>query len=137
MTNKTENRLFAPLAVGFLLGAITVGTAVLLFNHSREPHAYPVYGTSANVSAPAPQPAHASMALSGHSSAASPVLEPAVARIASGFDCSCGSCSDKLDVCKCETAQHERAFIQEQLRSGHSETETAQALKAKFSGSKS
>jgi cytochrome c-type biogenesis protein CcmH/NrfF len=58
-------------------------------------------------------------------------------RVASRFVCSCGTCGEeRLDVCTCETAQAERAFIQDQLRNGRSETEAAEALKQKYGGLK-
>lgn len=60
-----------------------------------------------------------------------------MARVASRFVCSCGTCGEKrLDVCTCETAQQERAFIQDQLRQGRSEAEAADALNQKYGGLK-
>lgn len=135
---KTNNNLLAPLGVGFLIGAITVGTVVLVWNHGREPRRHsapPASGTSATPTAP---PALDSTAFSPFNSTVSPVLDPAVARVAARFACSCGTCGEKrLDLCSCETAQAERAFIHEQLRNGRSEAEAAEALKQKYGGLKS
>lgn len=59
-------------------------------------------------------------------------------RVAARFACSCGTCGEKrLDICSCETAQTERTFIQEQLRSGSSEAEAADAVNKKYGGLKS
>ncbi|ODU23865.1 MAG: hypothetical protein ABS95_02840 [Verrucomicrobia bacterium SCN 57-15] len=137
---KTNNNLLAPLGVGFFIGAITIGTIVLVWNHDREPVRY------STVSAPAPvasttspaSPVLDSSALSRLTTTVASGIDPAVARVAARFICSCGTCGEKrLDVCSCETAQQERAFIQEQLRNGRSEEDAAQALKQKYGGLKS
>lgn len=117
------NKLFAPLGVGIFIGAITVGTIVLVWNHdspSRSRSSIPTYGSSApSATAPA-------------------TMDLAVFRVAARFVCSCGTCGEKrLDVCSCATAQQERAFIQDQLRNGRSEAEAAEALKQKYGGLKS
>lgn len=118
-----NKRPFAPLAVGFFIGAIAIGMAVLVWNHdspSGSRPSIPTYGTSAPAAtAPA-------------------TMDLAVFRVAARFVCSCGTCGEKrLDVCSCATAQQERAFIQEQLRNGRSESEAAEALKQKYGGLKS
>lgn len=135
LTNKLSNSLFAPLAVGFFIGVITVGTIVVVWNHDRDPRRYSSPPASAPA-APAAAPAFNQPALSGFSTA--PVADPAVMRVAARFACSCGTCGEKrLDVCSCETAQTERAFIQEQLRNGRTEAEAAEALNQKYGGLKS
>lgn len=122
MFKRFSDSLFAPLGVGFLCGAVTVGTLVLVWPHdspsrSRSPAA--PYTTSV-AWATVPQAA-----------------DSAMARVASRFVCSCGTCGEKrLDVCTCETAQQERAFIQDQLRQGRSEAEAADALNQKYGGLK-
>ncbi len=120
---KNNNHLLAPLGVGFLIGIITVGAVVLVWNHespSRSHSSIPTYGTSAPAAtAPA-------------------TMDLAVFRVAARFVCSCGTCGEKrLDICSCATAEQERAFIQEQLRNGRSESEAAEALKQKYGGLKS
>lgn len=135
---KTNNSLLAPLGVGFFIGALTVGTIVLVWNHDREPVRYAAVPAPAASTTPPASPVLDSAALSRLTSTPTPALDPAVARVATRFACSCGTCGEKrLDVCSCETAQTERAFIQEQLRNGHSEEEAAQALKQKYGGLKS
>jgi hypothetical protein len=137
---KPNNNLFAPLAVGFFIGAITIGTIVLAWHRDREPRSYPVYRVSESSSAPAPAvpPAFDSTAFSSLGSKSSPVSDPAVARVAARFVCSCGTCGEeRLDVCSCPIAQTERTFIQDQLRNGRSEAEAAEALKQKYGGLKS
>lgn len=132
-SHKLNNSLFAPLGVGFLIGVITVGTAVLIWNHdapSRSHSSIPTYGV---VSSPA-SPIVPSTPLA----AVPATVDSAVMRVAARFACSCGTCGEKrLDICSCETAQTERAFIQEQLRNGRSEAEAAEALKQKYGGLKS
>ena len=137
-----SNSLLLPLAAGFAIGVLAVGTAVLIWQHDSPSHpdSIPTYRTS-EPSAPSPAaPMTAgSMAgmpgMPGMNLSTAPALDPAVARVAARFACSCGTCGEKrLDVCSCETAQQERAFIQEQLRKGHSEEEAAQALKQKYRG---
>lgn len=129
-TNKEQSnpRLFAPLAVGILIGALAVGTAVLVWNHdspSRSRSAVPTYSGSIPMT---------STPLAAVPSA----LESAVTRVAARFACSCGTCGEKrLDVCSCETAQAERAFLQNQLRDGRTESEAADALNKKYGGLKS
>ena len=135
---KTNNNLLAPLGVGFFIGVITIGTIVLLWKHDREPVRYAAVPAPATSTAAPVSPALDSAALSRLSSTVTPALDPAVARVASRFICSCGTCGEKrLDVCSCETAQTERAFIQEQLHNGRSESEAAEALKQKYGGLKS
>lgn len=132
-STKTNNSLFAPLAVGFFIGAITIGTIVMVWNHDREPRRYPAVSAPAKTAFPT-----APLAQSGFNTTASPSIDPAVIRVASRFVCSCGTCGEeRLEVCSCPTAQEERAFIQDQLRQGRSESEAAEALKAKYGGLKS
>ncbi len=127
-SNSSNPRLFAPLAVGILIGALAVGTAVLVWNTdspSRSGSAFPTYS--------------ASIPMTSTPLATAPAaVDPAVTRVAARFACSCGTCGEKrLDVCSCETAQAERAFIQDQLRAGRSEAEAADALNKKYGGLKS
>lgn len=121
MAKQSSTKLFAPLAVGFFIGVIAVGTAVLAWKHD-EPRAHPASFTSGTSTTPA----------------AAPILDAAVFRVAARFACSCGTCGEKrLDICSCGTAQAERAFIQEQLRNGRSEAEAAEAVNKKYGGLKS
>ncbi|MEK7684134.1 MAG: hypothetical protein AAB466_01785 [Verrucomicrobiota bacterium] len=130
MSKQPNNNPFAPLAVGFFIGAITVGTVVLVWNHDREPRRYSVPPASETSATPTAPPVL--------DSTVAPVVDPAVARVAARFACSCGSCGEeRLDVCSCPTAQQERAFIQEQLRNGRSEAEAADAVNQKYGGLKS
>lgn len=132
--NTPNNSPLAPLAVGFFIGAIVVGAAALIWNHDHESRSYPVYRTAQSATTPAAAPAIDSMAFETLGATALAQTDPAVNRVASQFDCSCGKCSDTLDTCSCETAQQERTFIQGQLQKGHSETEAVEALKQKFGG---
>jgi hypothetical protein len=135
---KTSNNLLAPLGVGFFIGVITIGTVVLLWNHDREPARYSGAPAPATSTTPPASPVLDSTAFSRLNSPTTPALDPAVARVAARFACSCGTCGEKrLDICSCETAQTERAFIQEQLRNGRSETEAADAVNKKYGGLKS
>ena len=137
-TNKPNNRLFAPLAIGFFIGVIVVGTAALVWNHDRETRSYPVYRAAETAPAPTAPAALDSTAFSSFSSTTSPAADPSLARVAARFVCSCGSCNEeRLNVCSCPTAQEERAFIQQQLHEGRTETEAAEALKQKYGGMKS
>lgn len=137
-SNKPNNSLFAPLGIGFFIGVITIGTIVLVWNRDREPRRYPAAPASGASATPIAPPVLDSTALSRLSSTVMPALDPAVARVAARFACSCGTCGEKrLDICSCETAQTERAFIQEQLRNGRSEAEAADAVNKKYGGLKS
>lgn len=133
MAKQSSNKPFAPLAVGFLIGAITVGTAVLVWRHdsaSQPPSSRYTPNASATVTAPPIFDSAKSTVVRG--------IEPAVARVAARFACSCGTCGEeRLDICRCATAQQERAFIQEQLRNGHTEAEAAEAVNQKYGGLKS
>ncbi len=136
--NKPGNSLFAPLGIGFFIGVITIGAIVLVWNHDREPRHYPAHSDSRRDATPNIRPDIDSATFSGFNNPASPALDPAVARVAARFACSCGTCGEKrLDICSCETARTERAFIQEQLRNGRSEAEAAEALNQKYGGLKS
>jgi len=136
--NKPNNNLLAPLGIGFFIGVITIGTVALVWNHDREPRRYPAAPASGPSATPTAPPVLDTAAFSGLNSPATPALDPAVARVAARFACSCGTCGEKrLDICSCETAQTERAFIREQLRNGHSESEAADALQKKYGGLKS
>ena len=131
---KTNNNLLAPLGVGFFIGAITIGIIALVWNNDRDSVHYAIVPAST----PPASPTLDSTALSRFTTAAATGVDPAVTRVASRFICSCGTCGEKrLDVCSCETAQQERAFIQGQLRNGRSEEDAAQALKQKYGGLKS
>ncbi len=133
---SNNNSPLAPLAVGFFIGVITVGTIVLVWNHGRQPRRYSAPTASVPSTTLAAPPALGSSGFSGFNTA--PAADPAVLRVAARFACSCGSCGEeRLDVCSCPTAQQERAFIQEQLRNGRSEAEAAEALKQKYGGLKS
>jgi hypothetical protein len=135
---KPNNNLLAPLGVGFAIGAIAIGTVVLLWHHDREPHHYSIPPASGTTATPITPPALDPAQLSRLNSTAPPVVDPAVARVAARFACSCGTCGEeRLDICSCATAQAERTFIQEQLRNGRSESEAAEALKQKYGGLKS
>lgn len=114
---------FPLLVVGFFIGAVTVGGAALIWNHDSPSRSKPPLRNSYTDVPPAATPL---------------MLDPAIVRVASRFVCSCGTCGEKrLDICSCETAAQERAFIQEQLRNGRSEAEAAEALNQKYGGLKS
>jgi len=121
MKTKSNSPL-APLAVGFFIGILVVGTAVVMWRHDApsDSHSHiPTYAATAPL-------------------ATSVVADSAVTRIAARFACSCGTCGEKrLDICSCETAQQERAFLQEQLRNGRNEAEAVEALNKKYGGLKS
>ena len=138
MAKQSSTKLFAPLAVGLFIGAITIGTFALVWKHdspSQPPSPRLGRTTSAIVTAP---PNLDSAAVSRLSSTVAIVVDPAVARVAARFACSCGTCGEeRLDICSCGTAQAERAFIQEQLRNGRSEAEAAEAVNKKYGGLKS
>ncbi len=60
-------------------------------------------------------------------------LEAAVIDIAQQFYCACGSCQeDSLEDCACPTAQQERNFIRQALRSGQTREAIIKAVKAKY-----
>lgn len=135
---KSNNNLLAPLGAGFAIGAISIGTVVLLWNHDREPHRYSVPSASETTAIPITPPVLDSTQFSRLNSTALPVVDPAVIRVAARFACSCGTCGEeRLDICSCATAQAERTFIQEQLRNGRSEAEAAEAVNKKYGGLKS
>lgn len=139
MPKQAENQpasptVFAPLAIGIFIGAVAVATIALVWKHeSPSRSSIPTYGTSMPAASVPSLPLMTTPLVT-----AAPTTDPAVTRIAAQFICSCGTCGEKrLDVCSCETAQQERAFIQNQLREGRSETEAADALNRKFGGLKS
>ena len=135
---NTNNNLLASLGVGFVLGAIAIGTVVLVWNHDREPGRSAVSSAPGAGTAPPVSPGFDPAALSRPAPAVAARVDPAVTRVAARFACSCGTCGERrLDICSCETAQQERAFIQEQLRDGRSEAEAAEALSKKYGGLKS
>ena len=82
---KTNNNLLAPLGVGFLIGVITIGTIVLLWNHDREPHRYSVSSASEKGATLTPPPVLDSSAFTRLNAPATPALDPAVARVAARF----------------------------------------------------
>lgn len=142
--NQNAPSLFAPLAVGFAIGILVCGTAFFIWNHdppSRD--AIPTYQTSAPAPvAPATSDTMAGMpgmsGMPGMTATATPVADPAVLRVAARFDCLCADhCDKSVDVCTCATAAEERAFIQAQLRAGHTEAEAVKALNQKYGGLKS
>lgn len=129
--NKSNSRPLALLAVGIFIGALTVGTIFLVWDrdsHSGSRSSIPTYSVSSSVAPGA-----------GTSLSTAPgAVDPRLSRIASRFVCSCGTCGEKrLDICTCETAQQERAFILDQLRQGRSEAEAADAVNRKYGGLKS
>jgi len=135
MSKEPNNSPLVPLAIGFFIGAITVGTLVLVRNHDREPPRYSMAPVTV-ASDPSAPPPIGSSSLSHLAPTPVPGPDPAVARVAAQFTRSCGSCGERrLDVCSCDTAQQERAFLQDQLRSGRSEAEAAKALNEKTAGS--
>lgn len=137
-STEPNNSPLAPLAVGFFIGALTVGTIVLVWNHDRQPARYSAAPASVPSATPPASPVLDSAALSRLTTTVATGVDPAVTRVAARFVCSCGTCGEKrLDVCSCETAQQERAFIQEQLRNGRNEDEAAAAVAQKYGGLKS
>ncbi|NOG99748.1 MAG: zinc-ribbon domain-containing protein [Ignavibacteriae bacterium] len=66
-----------------------------------------------------------------------PLIEAKVFDIASKFVCGCGSCGEEsLDICKCNFAVDERAFIREYLENNNSETDIIKAMVTKYGGLK-
>ncbi len=122
------------MAIGFAIGIITLGAFVLARNHDRQPTQY-------TLASPA-QPAAPPVVSATPSSTGLPLLDspapapnPVVTRVAARFTCTCADrCGKTVDVCTCETAQAERAFLQRQLKDGRTEAEAAQALKQTYGG---
>lgn len=143
-SNQSAPQLFAPLAVGFVIGVLVCGTAFLIWNHdspSRSDIAtYRTPESSAPpLTAPAMTDSMAGMAgMPGMTATATPAADPAVLRVAARFDCLCADhCNKSVDVCTCADAQGERTFIEEQLRAGHTEAEAVKAVNQKYGGLKS
>jgi len=131
---KTNNDLLTLLGVGFVIGAIAVGTVAFMWNHDR----YSVPPASRTSTTPPASPGVDSVAISRLGPTMATGIDPAVTRVAARFACSCGTCGEKrLNICSCDTALQERAFIQEQLRNGRSEAEATEALNKKYGGLKS
>jgi len=62
---------------------------------------------------------------------------PAVLEIAGEFDCFCGSCEDRLDVCTCEHdngALEVKGFILQKLQEGHHKPHIIEMVKETYSG---
>lgn len=58
-----------------------------------------------------------------------PVLEAKTMEIAAHFICSCGTCGEEpLEICTCQTAQAERNFIRQALRSGLDDDEVIKSV---------
>jgi hypothetical protein len=65
-------------------------------------------------------------------------LEGKVMEVASKFTCSCGSCGEEaLEICTCNTAEQERNFIRQELKSGKSVSQTIVSVKTKYGHLKS
>ena len=58
------------------------------------------------------------------------------ASVVSKFICSCGKCTDPLDVCTCETASEERSFIQAEAAKNVSAKGIFLAVVSKYGGLK-
>lgn len=122
------------LALGIALGALIVGTPVLLWTHGRETRTLPNSSSIATRTAPAPPVALPAM---GDLSSSTSAFDPAVRQVAARFNCGCADqCGKEVDVCSCSTAQAERTFIRDQLRQGHNKTEAVKALNRKYGGLK-
>ena len=136
--------LLQVFAVGFALGVIACGTIVFLWPHDSAARSnsianYRMDETIAS-SPPAPMVSGSMAGMPGMTSSTAPILDPAVARVAVRFDCSCGTAdcgAKRLDVCRCDIADKERVFIRDQLRAGHSEDDAAKALNQSYGGLKS
>lgn len=108
-----------PMVAGLLGGIVMLVTVVVLFKPA---------GRDAPGLARPPSPARAPAPVASS-------LSPAVHRVASQFICTCGACGgEPLETCQCPTAVEERGFIQQQLTSGRSEAEAAEALQARYAG---
>jgi len=70
------------------------------------------------------------------SSIANVMSDSVAASIVSKFICSCGKCTDPLDVCTCETATEERSFIQSEVAKNISTKGILLAVVTKYGGLK-
>jgi len=137
MSKPANNGPLASVAAGFVIGCITAGAAFLLWNHGRQPRRYPTAPVSDSRPVPTASPALNRSASSVLNPTTSSTLDPTVFRVASQFVCICGACGEKpLESCDCHTAVEERGFIEEQLASGRTEAQAAEALHAKYGGLK-
>jgi cytochrome c-type biogenesis protein CcmH/NrfF len=60
-------------------------------------------------------------------------LERKVMEVASKFTCSCGACGEEaLETCTCGTAEQERNFIRQELRSSKSVTQAIAAVNTRY-----
>jgi cytochrome c-type biogenesis protein CcmH/NrfF len=60
-------------------------------------------------------------------------LERKVVEVASRFVCSCGSCGEEaLETCTCKTAEQERNFIRQELKSGKSVSQAVLAVNDRY-----
>lgn len=110
-----------PMVAGLLGGIVMLVTVGVLFKPA---------GRDAPGLARPPAPARAPAPVAGS-------ISPAVYRVASQFICTCGACGgEPLETCQCPTAVEERGFIQQQLTSGRTEAEAAEALQARYAGRK-
>lgn len=136
--NTSKQMLFAPLAVGFFIGVLTVVGFEVIKGNDQGVRTYQVHQAAATVSSQAAPSTFDSKSFSSFNSTSSPADNPAVARIASHFTCACADhCGKQASVCSCPTSRKERAFLGKQLQQGHSEDEAAKALNQKFGGLKS
>jgi len=70
------------------------------------------------------------------SSIANVMSDSVAASVVSKFICSCGKCTDPLDVCTCETASEERSFIQAEAAKNISAGGIVLAVVSKYGGLK-
>ncbi|MEJ2613327.1 MAG: zinc ribbon domain-containing protein [Ignavibacteriaceae bacterium] len=70
------------------------------------------------------------------SSIANVMSDSVAASVVSKFICSCGKCTDPLDVCTCETASEERSFIQAEAAKNISARGIFLAVVSKYGGLK-
>ncbi len=136
---KIHNNFLITLGIGIVLGAVAIGLIMHDWGRDREPPLYSISSTSeAKATPPSGLLGYDPDALSRLAPPITSGTAALVTRVASRFVCSCGTCGEKrLDICSCDTALKERAFIQEQLDNGRSEKEAAEALNKKYGGLKS
>ena len=151
MSHQSTESRWAPLAIGFFLGIVTLGAVVFVWNHDREPPRYAMVSppdaaatpstasavSSTGLSLLRPPAMAATMAGMDMTPAAASAPDPALARVAARFLCSCADhCEKTVEVCTCETAQAERTFLQKQLKEGRTEAEAARAVQQTYGGLK-
>ncbi len=101
-TESARSQLPLGWAIALLGVGIVIGIAVVKF------------GGDASEAPPVVAPLSSTDALGWHS--------PAVQDIAREFQCFCGTCEDRLDVCDCDHpkgAVEVKSFIAQKLREGH------------------